>query len=202
MIDLNRLYNKDVDKLDITNKYTIPKELIVDERIKELSEKNVEGYIKLETDNDLEDELYVSCNISGTMKLLDSIDLNLIDYDFSIDYDDFLEENFKNNLTEPVKVTIKLVDDNETIEKDNCIESSIPKEYIKVSIKENNGKNNVYTINELTDDILLETEIEALDEQNYTIRVWVASEIETTNLDLHYHGKIQIIENDSILARR
>ena len=45
-------------------------------------------------------------------------------------------------------------------------------------------------------------EIKALDEQNYTIRVWVASEIETTNLDLHYHGKIQIIENDSILARR
>ena len=97
MIDLNRLYNKDLDKLDITNKYTIPKELIVDERIKELSEINVEGYIKLETNNDLEDELYVSCNISGTMKLLDSIDLNLIDYDFSIEYDDFLEENFKNN---------------------------------------------------------------------------------------------------------
>ena len=97
MIDLNRLYNKDVDKLDITNKYTIPEELIVDERIKELSEIDVEGYIKLETNNDLEDELYVNCNISGTMKLLDSIDLNLIDYDFSIEYDDFLEENFKNN---------------------------------------------------------------------------------------------------------
>ena len=97
MIDLNRLYNKDVDKLDITNKYTIPEELIVDERIKELSEIDVDGYIKLETNNDLEDELYVSCNISGTMKLLDSISLDLIDYDFSIEYDDFLEENFKNN---------------------------------------------------------------------------------------------------------
>ena len=31
------------------------------------------------------------------MKLLDSISLDLIDYDFSIEYDDFLEENFKNN---------------------------------------------------------------------------------------------------------
>ena len=57
-------------------------------------------------------------------------------------------------------------------------------------------------MSELTDNILLETEIKALDEQNYTVRVWVASEIETTNFDLHYHGKIQIIENDSILARR
>ena len=43
MIDLNRLYNKDVDKLDITNKYTIPEELIVDERIKGLSEIDVEA---------------------------------------------------------------------------------------------------------------------------------------------------------------
>ena len=111
--------------------------------------------------------------INKVTPLNDNLGLSSKPYDFSI----------KNNLTEPVKVTIKLVDDNETIEKDNCIESSIPKEYIKVSI-------------------LLETEIKALDEQNYTVRVWVASEIETTNFDLHYHGKIQIIENDSILARR
>ena len=131
-------------------------------------------------------------SITKVTPLSDNLGLSGKPYDFSI----------KNNLTEPVKVTIKLVDDNETIEKDNCIESSIPKEYIKVSIKENNGKNEVYTMSELTDNILLETEIKALDEQNYTVRVWVASEIETTNFDLHYHGKIQIIENDSILARR
>ena len=130
--------------------------------------------------------------INKVTPLNDNLGLSSKPYDFSI----------KNNLTEPVKVTIKLVDDNETIEKDNCLESSIPKEYIKVSIKENNGKNEVYTMSELTDNILLETEIKALDEQNYTVRVWVASEIETTNFDLHYHGKIQIIENDSILARR
>jgi len=130
--------------------------------------------------------------INKVTPLSDNLGLSSKPYDFSI----------KNNLTEPVKITIKLVDDTETIEKDNCIESSIPKEYIKVSIKENNGKNEVYTMSELTDNILLETEIKALDEQNYTIRVWVANEIETTNLDLHYHGKIQIIENDSILARR
>lgn len=124
--------------------------------------------------------------------LSDNLGLSSKAYDFSI----------KNNLTEPVKVTIKLVDDLEEIEKDDCSEISIPKEYIKVSIKENNGKNDIYTLSELTEDTLLITEIKALGEESYTIRVWTSSEIETTNLDLHYHGKIQIIENDSILARR
>ena len=44
----------------------------------------------------------------------------------------------KNNMTIPVNYTIKLVDDLETIFEDNCSEYQMPKEIIRISIREDN----------------------------------------------------------------
>lgn len=46
---------------------------------------------------DPEDNLYADVEISGTMIILDDISLEEVEYPFSIEYDDILEENLKNN---------------------------------------------------------------------------------------------------------
>lgn len=97
MIDLNKLYDRNIDKLELNEEYTIPQELITDKRIKTLTPVKLKGYIRLVEDDDLDEQIYINCNITGSMTLEDSISLKEIPYDFSIDYDDYLDENYKNN---------------------------------------------------------------------------------------------------------
>ena len=97
MIDLNTLYNRNIDKLDITNEYEIPSNIITDTRIKSLDKVQVKGYIKLEPTDEVEDDLYLKCTISGTMHIEDSISLEDIPYEYNIEYDDFIDEKYKNN---------------------------------------------------------------------------------------------------------
>lgn len=109
----------------------------------------------------------------------------------------------KNNLTEPVKYQLKLVDNAEKIILDDCAELQIPKELIRVSVKEDSSKNNIYTLSELIDNNLDLGEIDALAEKNYSIRIWVTNTSEfNISKNLHYHGIIQVIENETDLAVR
>ena len=97
MIDLNKLYTNDQELIEINNTYELPKELIIDERIKKLSPLKVEGEITLLKDEDLEDKVYINCTINGTMYIEDSISLEIVPYKFDIEYDDYLEEIYQNN---------------------------------------------------------------------------------------------------------
>lgn len=109
----------------------------------------------------------------------------------------------KNNLTEPVKYQLKLVDNAEKIILDDCAELQIPKELIRVSVKEDSSKNNIYTLSELIDNNLDLGEIDALAEKNYSIRIWVTNTSEVNiSKNLHYHGIIQVIEKETDLAVR
>lgn len=131
--------------------------------------------------------------ITKVTPLTDSVGLSSKAYTLSI----------KNNLTEPVKYEIKLVDDLEQINQEGCASYLIPKESIRVSIKKNNKDNKIYTLSELEDNSLLEEKIKALDEENITIRVWISKDSSIPNGSTsHYHGKIQVIENDESLAIR
>lgn len=107
----------------------------------------------------------------------------------------------KNNLTEKVKYKIQLADNMDDIIKDDCLEKSISKENIKVSIKEDHKDNKIYKLSELEDGIILETSIKALGKKDYSIRVWVSQD---TNIqagsDLHYHGQIKVLDDSLNLA--
>jgi len=129
--------------------------------------------------------------------LTDNLGLTTKSYSFTIN----------NNLTEDVPILIKLVDDNDKLKEEECIEKKceeklIPKKYIKVSIKENNNRNEIFILDELKDNILLNTNIHALENNTYTIRVWVKDDIDLVDTDLNYYGKIQVVENNNVLARR
>lgn len=107
----------------------------------------------------------------------------------------------KNNMTIPVDYTVELVEDLEMVFEDNCGEYQIPKEFIRVAIREDNEESQIYTLNELTENTLVKTRVEALGEKNYTIRVWVIQNASIpTGAVRHYHGKIQIVEENNQVA--
>ena len=106
-----------------------------------------------------------------------------------------------NNLTESVTYKIKLVDDINAITNDGCNDKQIPKENIRVAIKEDSNKVRIYKLAELEDNTIDIGEIKALDKKEYTIRLWVSNEEEVNvNTNFHYHGIIQVVENENEVA--
>lgn len=101
----------------------------------------------------------------------------------------------KNNLTEKVSYSIKIKDDIKNMIEDDCAEYQIPKEDIKIAIRNTKGETSIYKLSELVNDVLLTSKIKALDEEKYTIRLWISSESSLPmGSDLHYHGIIEVVE--------
>ena len=98
-LDLSLLHSSTVNKIDISNIYDIPKEYYENTGILSLNQIKVEGKIYRGVSEDDIDEFtdYITCTISGSMTIEDSISLEPIDYPFSTEYDDILEENCKKN---------------------------------------------------------------------------------------------------------
>lgn len=94
-IDLSLLHSNTTNLIDITNTYTIPKEYFENTDIISLNDIKVEGKIVRREDEDGELEDYIECQINGEMKIPDSISLEEINYSFSIEYDDIIDENCK-----------------------------------------------------------------------------------------------------------
>ena len=128
--------------------------------------------------------------LSRVTPVTDSVGLASQSYTFTI----------KNNMTIPVNYTVKLVDDLEMVFEDGCSEYQMPKDIIRVAIKDNK-KTGIYNLEELNEGILVQTKIKPLKEEEYTIRVWTKQD---TTLQAgavrHYHGKIQIVEDDREVA--
>lgn len=106
-----------------------------------------------------------------------------------------------NNLTESVKYKIKIVDNEEKMKLQDCEGITIPREEIRISIKAPGKEIEVYSLSDLEDGVLLSTKAEALEENKYTIRIWVNNDSSLpSGSEHHYHGLIQIVENDTALA--
>lgn len=107
----------------------------------------------------------------------------------------------KNNLTIPVDYKVRILNDAELdLENEDNL---IPKEDIKISIKEGKNQNKIYNLNELEKGILLDSTINALAENEIYIRVWVNKDSTIVpGSNLKYHGIIQVIENDSVAITR
>ena len=95
-IDLSPLHNNRVNEIDISNTYNIPKEYIYEESVLEANNIDVNGkiYLKEIDENDYLDD-YLECTIKGKIKVEDSISLEPIELDIDIEYDDFIDENYK-----------------------------------------------------------------------------------------------------------
>ena len=87
-IDLN--FNDSYKLNEVVN---IPKTYFENSSVKKLDNIKVEGKLYYDT----EDNLYADVVISGNMVLADDISLEEVLYPFSIEYNDILDENLKNN---------------------------------------------------------------------------------------------------------
>ena len=129
--------------------------------------------------------------ISKITPVTDSVGLSSKSYNLTV----------KNNLTEKVDYKIKIVDDLDLIADHGCDVNSIPKEDIRISIKVKRNDNIIYTLSDLEKGILLDEEIEALDKVDIAIRVWIKQDSTLpVGSDMHYHGLIQVVEEDSKVA--
>lgn len=129
--------------------------------------------------------------IDKVTPVTDSVGLSSKSYNITI----------KNNLTESVDYKIKVLDDLETIINDNCADSLITKDSIRISIKNGNKENEIYSLNELENDVLLDDKLAALEIKNLAIRVWVKQDsVLPLGSNMHYHGLVQVEEADGIVA--
>ena len=98
-IDLSLLHSGTVPEVNITNTYTLTKEYYENTGVLELRNIEVEGKVYRGAAEEEIDEFqdYIDCKITGTMIIEDSISLEPVEYPFSAEYDDILEENCKKN---------------------------------------------------------------------------------------------------------
>ena len=98
-IDLMLLHSGTVNKIDITNEYVIPKEYYSNTEMQDIKDLKVTGKIYQDVSEVDENELddYIDCQIEGKMIIKDSISLEDVEYPFSIEYNDILEENCRKN---------------------------------------------------------------------------------------------------------
>ena len=96
-IDYSLLVSGSVNDIDISNTYSIPKEYFENTDVIALNEIKVEGkiYQGISEDDPEETTEYIKCKITGEMTVADSISLEPVEYPFSIEYDDIIEENCK-----------------------------------------------------------------------------------------------------------
>ena len=96
-IDLTLLNSNTVNEIDISNTYSIPKSYYENTDIISLNNVLVKGKIKRIDNEEDESTLYIDAIIDGIMIIPDSISLEEVEYPFHIEYNDFYEENDKNN---------------------------------------------------------------------------------------------------------
>lgn len=96
-IDLTLLNSNTVNEIDISNTYSIPESYYENTDIISLNNVLVKGKIKRIDNEEDESTLYIDAIIDGIMIIPDSISLEEVEYPFHIEYNDFYEENDKNN---------------------------------------------------------------------------------------------------------
>ena len=96
-IDLSLLNSNTVNEIDISNTYSIPKEYFENMGVISIDNVKVDGKITRVLNEDEELSLYAKAIIDGIMIIPDSISLEEVEYSFHIEYDDYLDENCKNN---------------------------------------------------------------------------------------------------------
>ena len=129
--------------------------------------------------------------ITKVTPVTDSVGLSSNSYSLTI----------QNNLTVAVPYAIKIIHDMDKVIEDDCEDISIPEEDIRISVKVGKKDNEIYTLSELEDGILVDDEVEALAKEPISIRVWINKDSTLpAGSKMHYHGIIQLIENESIVA--
>ncbi len=128
--------------------------------------------------------------LKEVVPVTDSVGLSSRAYTFTI----------KNNLEAPVKYSVKLTEDIDAIEKDDCAMNRIPMQVLKVGIHKDKQENQILSFNTITDNTLTTGTIKGYGSEEYTVRIWVQKGTLATDNNLHFHGILQVVENGTDIA--
>lgn len=106
----------------------------------------------------------------------------------------------KNNTNTRVNYEVKIITDKEKIKEDKCGEYQMPLNIIKTGIHEKGKVSDIYNLDDLKDGVLVKSNIGPKKEINYTVRFWISQNSLTVDSLLHFHGKIEIVENGTDIA--
>lgn len=106
----------------------------------------------------------------------------------------------KNNTNTRVNYEVKISNNKKQIEKDKCEGYQMPLNIIKAGIHEKGKVSNIYNLDDLKDGVLVKSNIGPKKEINYTVRFWISQNSLTVDSFLHFHGKIEIVENGTDIA--
>ena len=120
----------------------------------------------------------------------DSVGLSSPSYTFTI----------KNNLEAPVRYSIKLVEDLDAVEKDDCLSRRIPMQVLRLGYHKEKEENKILGFSELIDNTIVTDTIKGYGKVEYTVRVWAGKGTLAADNDLHFHGILQVIENGTDIA--
>lgn len=129
-------------------------------------------------------------DITKVAPVTDSVGLSSTAYTFTI----------KNNTNKNIKYSIKIEDNEKQVKKDECGEYQIPHNLIKFSIHKEKEENNIYILSNLVNGEVLERVIKAGQQEEYTMRFWIANNTLPTGSNLHYHGKIVVTDEGTQVA--
>ncbi len=101
----------------------------------------------------------------------------------------------KNNSNKTVEYTIRIVENKDEIEKDDCKSNQIPLNIIKVAIHEKGEVSDIYNMDDIDNGVIRTVKLKPKEEKDYKMRFWISNDITTTiNNKLHYHGLIDVKE--------
>lgn len=123
-------------------------------------------------------------SITKITPVTDAVGLSSHAYRFSI----------KNNTNRKVRYAIKITPDNKAYKKDKCGEYKMPANIIKTGIHEKGDVSDIYNLDDLDNNTIVTKIIGPQKEAEYTVRFWISQNTLTQEADLHFHGKIEVVE--------
>ena len=128
--------------------------------------------------------------LKDVASVTDSVGLSSSAYTFTI----------KNNLEVPVRYSVKLVEDLNAVEEDNCLQNRIPMQILRLGYHKDKEENKIVAVPDLVDNTIVTDTIKGYGKAEYTIRLWAGKGTLTTDNNLHFHGVLQVIENGTDIA--
>lgn len=129
---------------------------------------------------DTEDGMGNIINLNGAYPISDAKGQEEDPYSFKITNSGTLAASYK----------IKILDDTDMINEDNCQDNLLDKSKIRVSI--NKGEAFTLSDTEANEFTVEQGILEASDVKNYEIRIWIKEDSGNEVLGKHYHGKIVV----------
>ncbi len=128
--------------------------------------------------------------LSKAVAVSDSVGLSSRAYTFTI----------RNRLNIPVSYTIKIVKDDTMILDDDCLERQIPLTFIKGAIHREYSENKMFMLTDLKDNRIESRKLKGGSSVTYTVRFWTTNHTLPLDSDMHFHGKILVLENGVDIA--